>query len=194
MIELLEKLMLIVKEVDMDEKEKWFEERTYRHIALVQKAARKVAGTYPDEFSVLIDIVEDHDASKFEEPERTPYIELTWNKKNNIKAKPELQKDITIATLHHIKNNAHHPEYWLEDKTKANLSSTNRDESIECVDASNMDDIAIAEMVCDWVAMSEELQTNTAREWYNDVKDVRWHFSDKQDKLIDRLLIIFENV
>jgi len=31
-----------------------------------------------------------------------------------------------------------------------------------------------------------------AREWYNKQKDVRWHFSPEQDKLIDKLLKVFE--
>jgi len=41
-----------------------------------------------------------------------------------------------------------------------------------------MPDIAIAEMIADWQAMSEELKKNSAREWFDKQKDVRWHFSD----------------
>jgi hypothetical protein len=55
-----------------------------------------------------------------------------------------------------------------------------------------MPPIDIAEMVADWQAMSEELKNNTAREWYNKQKDVRWHFSEEQDQLIDKLLKVFE--
>lgn len=175
-----------------DEKEEFFEERTAFHISLVQDAAKKIVDAYP-ELSELSTQVEHHDGSKYEEPERTPYIELTWNKKEGTKAEGELEDQITQATLHHIKNNRHHPEYHLEDKSKANLSSTNRDESIECVDASNMPDVDVAEMVADWQGMSEELQTNTSREWFNDVKDVRWHFSSEQEELIDKLLKVFED-
>jgi len=47
-------------------------------------------------------------------------------------------------------------------------------------------------MVSDWQAMSEELKTNTSREWYDDVKDVRWSWSKKQENLIDKLLRVFE--
>jgi len=55
-----------------------------------------------------------------------------------------------------------------------------------------MPDIDVAEMVSDWQAMSEELGTNTSREWYDKVKDVRWRFSPEQDLLIDKLLKVFE--
>ena len=118
----------------------------------------------------------------------TPYIELTWEKNNK---DYKSTKDINEATLHHIKNNKHHPEY--HNKDKANISSTNRDESIKCISAKNMDDISVAEMVADWQAMSEELKTNTSREWFDDVKDNRWSFSKKQEKLINKLLKVFES-
>jgi len=169
------------------EKQDFFDKRTNKHIERVQNAAKKIVDEY-EEYSELLEQVKDHDASKFEEPEMTPYVELTWAKKEDPKA--ESTKEMNDATMHHIKNNKHHPEY--HNKDKADIDSTNRDESIECISASNMDDISIAEMVADWQAMSEELKTNTSREWYNDVKDKRWSFSKKQEKLIDKLLTVFE--
>jgi len=181
----------IWRELSMTEKGVWFFTRTNLHIHLVQEAAKQLVETFPEYHALLLQ-VQDHDSSKFEEPEMSPYIELTWNKKNDIEAGPDLQRAITAATLHHIKTNSHHPEYHLEDKTKANLDSTNRDNSIEMVDAIRMPSIDVAEMICDWQAMSKELGTNTAREWYDQVKDVRWHFSEEQDQLIDKLLKVFE--
>lgn len=187
---LYEKLTMI--EDNTDEMYDFFIERTNGHIQRVQDAVQKIANEYP-EFEPLIAQAEDHDASKFEEPEKTPYIELTWSKKTGKgEADKEGWKAITQATLHHIKNNSHHPEYHLRDKAKANLSSTNRDESIECVDATAMPDIDVAEMVADWQAMSEELETNTSREWFEKVRGVRWSFSREQEQLIDKLLKVFE--
>ena len=55
-----------------------------------------------------------------------------------------------------------------------------------------MPDLDVAEMVADWQAMSEELQTNTAREWYDKQEGVRWRFSETQKKLIDKVLQVFE--
>ena len=101
--------------------EDWFQERTDNHIRLVQRAAAKIAEELP-ELEEVVTQAETHDSLKFEEPERTPYIQLTWLKKQGEKAEGDLQDQITQATLHHIKNSHHHPEYHLEDKTKANLS------------------------------------------------------------------------
>jgi hypothetical protein len=186
-------LQHIQEAVSNDEKYEFFIERTNNHIRLVQEAAEKIVSAYP-ELGALVFQVDSHDASKFEDPELTPYIELTWKKKLEKEEEDYKTDDRAIhdATLHHIKNNRHHPEFHLEDKSKANLDSTNRDKSISVVDASNMSDTDVAEMVADWQAMSEELGTNTAREWYDKVKDVRWHFSDHQNELIDKLLKVFE--
>ena len=49
---------------------------------------------------------------KFEEPEKGPYIELTWHKKEGTKATGELEDQITQATLHHIKNNLMDLDYF----------------------------------------------------------------------------------
>lgn len=171
------------------EKKEFFTKRTNKHIELVKKAAKKIVEEYK-EYKKLSEQVKNHDDSKFEEPEMTPYIELTWQKKDNKKGKTT--KEINEATLHHVKNNKHHPEYHLDDKNDANITSEDRDKSEKCVDAKNMDDISVAEMVADWQAMAEELKTNTAREWFDDVKNVRWKFSKKQENLIDKLLKIFD--
>ncbi len=72
------------------------------------------------------------------------------------------------------------------------IDPKDRNKSRKCVDASAMSPVAIAEMVCDWQAMSEELGTNTARQWYDKQKNVRWSFSEEQDALIDKLLKVFE--
>ena len=76
--------------------------------------------------------------------------------------------------------------------TVSSINAKDRDKSDECVDASKMPDLAIVEMVADWQAMAEELKKNTAREWFNKQKDVRWHFSEHQEELIDKLLKVFE--
>ena len=183
------------------EKEDWFIERTNRHIALVQQAAKKIVAKYP-EFQALLDQVQKHDASKFEEPERTPYVSISWRHKlendgfDPINGKgyqtPGLldKKDENQATLHHIRTNSHHPEF--HNQAEANLSPECRDKSLHCIDASAMPDIDIAEMIADWQAMTEELKKNTTREWFNKQQDVRWHFSPHQVELIDKLIKVFE--
>lgn len=205
----LDYLLTYGKDVDEaklegDEKEQFFVDRTNKHIQLVQNAAAKIVEAYP-EFDELLKQVEVHDASKLEEPERTPYVEITWRHKlenekgeydpyngKGYQTPGKLEKeDENEATIHHITTNSHHPEYHLEDKSDANVDIDDRSKS-ELVDASLMPDIDVAEMVADWQAMAEELQTNTAREWFNKQKDVRWHFSEHQEELIDKLLKVFE--
>jgi hypothetical protein len=176
-----------------------FKIRLSKHIYYVQMFCNKLSNFLDkDTNEKLFKSVINHDKSKFESPEFGPYVLLNWSQKckrenKEFNLSKEDNDDIIEATLHHIKNNAHHPEYWSEDKTKANLSSTNRDNSIECINAFNMPKEAIAEMLCDWAAMSFELKTNTIKEWYNKVKDVRWSFSKEQEKFIESLIFVLEN-
>jgi len=191
-----------------DEMEKYFVERTTLHKNLVVKAIEKILQSHiTDEYPELFDLdmrANIHDDSKFEEPERTPYISISWRHKLENEAgefdpingkgyqTPGLldKEDENKATLQHITSNSHHPEF--HNKEKANIDPKDRDKSVKVLDASAMPNIDIAEMVADWQAMAEELKKNTAREWYNKQKNVRWHFSDHQVELIDKLLKVFE--
>lgn len=175
----------------IDEKEQFFLDRTNKHRALVNKAIDKIVNTGLEwkEFdeNELVARGKVHDQSKFEEPEKTPYIDLTWRKKNGQK---DTTPEINQATLHHVLDNEHHPEYW--NPSEANISKECRDESDKCIDATKMPPLAIAEMVSDWKAMSDELGTNSAREWFEKQRNVRWHFSLEQENLINRLLVALE--
>ena len=189
--------ILLESQENQNTMETWFEERTRRHIKFVQDAIKKIVDAYP-EFEELIEIGKHHDEGKFKDPERDPYVSLTWRHKmeeedgefDPINGKgyqtPGLldKEDENEATLHHITTHSHHPEYWVEDEADA--------ESARSADASPMPDIAVAEMVADWAAMSEELQKNTVREWYNSIAMTRWNFSDHQHELIDKLIKVFE--
>ena len=183
------------KKANKDEQKQYFLDRTNKHIDRVQKASKKIVKKYP-EFSDLIEQVKKHDSSKFKEPEMTPYVSLTWRKKPNKSKNDEndllSEEKENEATMHHVKSNSHHPECHLENKEDANIDPKDRNKSKKCVDATLMPDIDIAEMVADWQSMSEELKTNTSREWFDEQKDTRWHFSKKQEKLIDKLLKAFE--
>ena len=180
---------LLEATMETEDREKYFEERTAMHIELVKKAAKKIAEANPEfkEFdsTELVMQADEHDASKLIAPEREPYIDLTWQHKQDnfkgYKTPGEIPNDaINKATLHHIRNNRHHPEFGQEN------------EKGEVVDASGMSNLDIAEMIADWQAMSEELKTGTARQWYDKQKGVRWTFTPEQEALIDKLLKVFE--
>lgn len=173
----------------LKEKEDYFLQRTLDHKRLVRNACFKVA-----ESANSLGISEKelracgftHDDLKFLPPEHEPYVDLTWRKKEGIK---EITPEIAEATLHHIKNSKHHPEYWTS--TKISLNKDERDKLNQCVDASKMPKLYLAEMVCDWHAMGQECG-NTAREWFNKQRNVRWCFSKEQEDFISKVLNILE--
>jgi hypothetical protein len=175
-----------------NEMETWFEERTNRHINLVKKYAKLVEEYDPETFKGLTKQVENHDELKFKEPERTPYIKLTWqHKSDNYKGYKTPgtidNKEINKATLHHILNSDHHPEFW-QAKKEGLLNTNDRDEiPKEIVDATKMPDINVAEMCCDWLAMSHELGTSV-KDWADKTVNKRWKFTNHQKDFIYDLI------
>jgi len=187
-------LIKMAKKDNFDEMEKWFEKRTKNHIALVQKYCQMIKEYGEGEFDDIIERGKVHDQSKFEEPERTPYIYLTWNYKCKADGKkwkyPEGMEDKTNeATEHHIKNknNSHHPECHCDKETDL-INKENRDKPPEkIIDATKMKDLDIAEMVCDWFAVSEERGTDP-EDWANKNVNKRWKFTKHQEALIYELI------
>jgi hypothetical protein len=180
-----------ILEVSMNitpEMKDWYQQRTNRHINLVRKYCQKLTKQYPE----LVDRGEIHDQSKFKNPEINPYILTTWRyrcKDKGIKfnVTPETEKEMSKATLHHIITNPHHPEYGKSQDINL-LNNKDRDGILtKIVDATNMKDIDIAEMVADWCAMSEE-KGNTPQEWADKNVNKRWKFTPKQVELIYNLM------
>lgn len=134
-----------------------------------------------------------HDLIKFEKEEIVPYIAITWQyycKDNNIKFEisKELQLLMNSATEHHVKNSSHHPEYWLEDKTRQTIPTNDRDkfnpDALPIIDVSKtMPEYALVEMCADWCAMSKE-RGNTPFEWADKVINKRWKFGEEKTKFI----------
>lgn len=132
---------------------KFFVSRTKYHISLVQTHMTTLASILPHE-DELMERGERHDESKWSEEEMIPYIWLTHFhkcKKDGIKliyphgVKGEIKKAIT----HHVTHNRHHHEFHQ--------------------DPNNMTETDLIEMVCDWTAMSEELnQNNHSAKWWAD--------------------------
>lgn len=173
------------------EMEKWFKKRTKRHINLVKKWANKIEKFDPVTFKGLYDRAQFHDASKYGEFERVPYIFISWDyhcKEGDGQAFPlsdSIKKEMDKASKHHIKMNRHHPEYYAED---AELNYRDRDEKPEkIIDATKMQDLDIAEMCADWLGMAEELGDN-AKDWADKNVNVRWKFTDNQTDLIYRII------
>ena len=168
-----------------EEMHDFFLERTAKHIRRVQKVAKKLGEGFPHINDELLLQLENHDDSKYTEPEQLPYIHITWRRKLekigiSYEVSDELKELIHIATFHHVLHNKHHPEHH---DTKY-LDNEGRDKSI--VDGTKMDGISVAEMVCDWVAMTQEVSGHSdASQWVQDNVGVRWTFTDEQKMNID---------
>ena len=137
-----------------------------------------------------------HDVSKFKEPERTPYIYITWNyycKDRGIafELTPELNKVLNMATNHHVKNNGHHPEFWYKNKEVNLIPLDDRDKfdpsAIPTIVIPYMDHDYMVEMCADWCAMSKEKGTNPF-DWANKVLGKRWKFPPDETKEIYEIL------
>jgi len=168
-----------------------FEKRTRRHIDLVQKYAKKIEKLFP-ELKGLVDQAKKHDASKYESPEYEPYVYITWRyKRKEEDGKDfEIPKEIDdhIATFHHVTHNSHHPEFHDPEVKEDSINPKDRHKPPEkIVNATNMPDLDIAEMVADWCAMSEE-KSSDPLVWADQNVGKRWKFSKKQKDLIYKLI------
>lgn len=170
-----------------DHKSELFFKRTLEHIERVKKNALVIYKYDPVRFKLILDIADAHDASKFKEPEFTPYVQLSYYyvcKRTGEKCDthPELKEQIKDAVFHHIKNNRHHPEYYFDETT--------RERNGQVINAIKMPAISIAEMICDWKAMSQELE-NKIEDFADSVINKKFIFSPEQVNLIYELIGIF---
>lgn len=168
----------------------FYKARTAKHIALVGKYCKMLYQAFPTQYSELLHRAAIHDASKYQEPEYTPYIFITWDYKCKREGvdfviPQEIKDKMSVASHHHVTSNSHHPEFW-SPQVKSILP--NRDKAPkEMVDATTMPDIDIAEMVADWCGMSAELG-NSPREWANKNVNIKWKFTQHQTDLIYKLI------
>jgi len=152
------------------EMKEFYKKRTKEHIDRVTKNLQKVAvnSQYREE---LLQRAKNHDASKYGEIEKPLYIWLTEyyrckNKGIDFEYPKGVEEKVDEASNHHIHNNKHHPEAH---------------ESI-----SDMSDIDIIEMVCDWTAMAQEYgeDNGSARSWADKNIGTKWQFTEDQKQLI----------
>jgi len=163
-----------------------FEKRTNEHIIRVQKYATKLALNF-DTLSDLINIVKKHDQSKFKPPEYDAYLNISWMYHCKLEGiefetSDDLKADMLKATTHHVLTNAHHPEFWSDNRNPINAN--NRDKPKELIDATAMPVLYLGEMVADWSAMAEEFNNPGPYKWAEDNINVRWKFTDKQINVI----------
>ena len=100
--------------------------------------------------SVLTRLIDNHDSSKYEDFEWVGYLHHFYPTCDEDSLKTE---EFEEACRHHIKNNPHHWDYWIEDgKLIDNIDEL--EYKLYCV-----------ERCADWAAMSIQ-NNNTPLEWY----------------------------
>lgn len=163
-----------------------FDIRTAEHILRVQRYAKQLLSQFP-ELAEMERNVRVHDQSKYLPPEYRPYLFISW--KYRCKAKniefdipADAEEQMHNATTHHVLTNKHHPEYWSDNKNPINKND--RDEPAELIDATQMPDYALAEMVADWSSMAEEYGQPGPYKWADDNINTRWKFNPEQIALI----------
>jgi hypothetical protein len=173
----------------IEDKSELFYKRTLEHIERVKNNALIIYKYDSIRFKLLLDQTDFHDASKFKEPEFTPYVQLSYyysckRKGISCETDPELKELIKDAVFHHIKNNRHHPEYYFDDAI--------RERDGQIIDATKMPAIPISEMVCDWMAMSQELN-NSVVDFADSVVNKKFIFSPDQVTLIYDLIGVLKD-
>ena len=177
---------------DKKEMEEFFQERTRKHIERVKKYCEKIYLFDTEIFDGLIERGEVHDQSKYEDPEKEPYVYITWDYKCKydgieFEIPEEIQDRMNEASNHHVLHNKHHPESHQENKTDL-INRDDRDKPPEeMIDATKMTDLDIGEMVADWLSMSEEKSDNP-KDWADKNVNVRWKFDDDQRDLIYEII------
>lgn len=119
------------------------------HISNVQKCfgfyGKALCEKLKIDYSRLADVVRDHDQSKYSEEEFEGYRSWFYPTDDEEKEKNTeggyLKSRFDAAWLHHLRNNSHHPEFWI---------NMNGETGYEC---NTMDNYSIAEMMLDWAGM-----------------------------------------
>lgn len=116
-----------------------------------------------------------HDKSKYEPDEYNAYGEYFYGNKKGIEHKDDI--DFKYAWLFHQHRNPHHHQHWLLKEDDG--------ESLEALD---MPDNYIQEMICDWMAFSiSKKDINELFKWYSENKK-KQIMSDKTRKSVEDYL------
>lgn len=158
---------------ELELKEQEYMDYIEEHIANVKSAFYKYGNTLCEKLNIskfeLEKNIYKHDLSKFSEDEfdayRNYFFPCNGEERND--------KAFELAWEHHYKNNPHHPEYWIHNN------------QIE-----DMPNIYIAEMLCDWEAMSMKFKNNTY-DYYIKERNKK-PFSEHTKKVLDDIVEIFK--
>lgn len=151
---------------------------TEKHVRLVQTFLSTL-------IQELEQRAEQHDASKFEEPEKSIFIKHTPALKGISFGSPEYKEHLAkvrVALDHHYANNKHHPEWAnYNPVTTSNISKI-----------SHMNLVDLMEMFADWMASSIRYEGDI----YESIRvsQERFGFSDELKQIFENTVILFNKI
>lgn len=136
-----------------------YTEYIYNHKYNVMVAGKRFSKYLAKDLDIdqdqLLNLLKEHDRSKYQPLEFNAYRRKWFPTKAEIEQMKQLKEiyikvkdDFDLAWTHHYSVNPHHPEFWI------------RPSGVE-----PMPKIFIAEMLCDWAAMSMQFHSSTEG-WY----------------------------
>lgn len=153
-----------------EEMEATFDKDINRHRNLIKGFMEKIIKD--DRFKIyaipLLKSCDIHDYSKFSPDIYNAYVLYNWSFRDKDIVKG-YENEISAALQKHFKSEPHHPEYHKDYQ---------------------MDDLSIAEMVCDWCSISV-IRGNNAKSpliWAKKTINRKWFFTKEQEDLIYDLL------
>ena len=187
---------------NMNEIEEFHLQRMDKHISRVKKyllefAKSKLAKELNFTRRDAYELGNYHDKDKVDGDLFEQYKYISWLYKCKLANEPcdiPYTEDMDKATTAHIRNSAHHPEYWDPDFEPQIVTDFNQRDStkLKSRDGRKMPTIYLIEMAADWKATSLE-RGNKARSWADKCKaDKRYLFTDKQWDLIYNILDVID--
>lgn len=136
------------------------------HDSETLKHVNEVSGNLSLMVAELVHRARVHDASKFEEPERSVFAANTPKLAKTEYGTPEyteLLKEVQVAIDHHYAKNTHHPEHWNNG-------------------IDDMDLLDLVEMLCDWIAATKRNKNGNVHKSIDHNKE-RFGMSDQLYKI-----------
>jgi FkbM family methyltransferase len=148
-----------------------FAQREALHRHLVQSNLLAMRGYLNLNTQDLEQRAKEHDLSKHSELEKQAYSYLDWRfhcqaQTLAIHYPEAIEQQIQQGWQQHLKNNRHHPEFHE--------------------DCNQMSQLDLIEMVCDWMAISQELQqgNGSCKQWALENIDKKWQFNERTKQQI----------
>ena len=159
-----------------EEMREYSKKRTTEHIERVDSIGELLGFDYSQ-----------HDETKFSNELMEAYILIDNSFRKDLDPPVEYTQEMADASFQHITWEPHHPEFWDENLTQSKQVGRDIPDSDQIANAENMDLNSMIEMICDWCAMSIELNGDPIA-WAKENIPRKWKFTEKQLVVIYSIL------